>query len=128
MKNRAGFYTRSSACNEAINSGCEAIAFRCSESAARSLGVEWHHGGSGIIAFFPESDSERERVLELKNGRKIKSKAAAIRYLESTSGNYKIPYKLGKYGKFFNFWGDPDGYLSIDENDPNLPEILEVLC
>ena len=130
MKNKSGFYVRSMACNDAINEGKESISFRCPESEARCTGVEWHHGGSGIIAFFPSNEEQRERVMNLRDElskRVIKSKKAAIAYLEQTTGDYKIPYKVGKYGKFFSFWGKPDGELSIDKDDVNLPTIRALL-
>lgn len=122
MKNRHGFYIKSLNCRQAEAEGRDKISFRCTEAEARGLGVEWHHGGSGIIAFFPENDAQKQRVLDLKKAltcRKIKTKREALAYLETTTGNFKIPYKIGKYGKFFDFWGEEDGYLSIDENDPN---------
>lgn len=130
MKNRMGFYVKSSACKEAEELGKKKIAIKCTESDAWRIGVEWHHGGSGIIAFFPKNEEEEQRVASLKSelkNRTIKTKKAALEYLESASGDYKIPYKMGKYGKFFSFWGEADGELSIDSDDENLPIIKELL-
>lgn len=125
-----GFYTKSSACKEAEEQGKKKIAIKCTESDAWRIGVEWHHGGSGIIAFFPKNEEQEGRVLSLKSElkkRTIKTKKAALEYLEKSSGDYKVPYKEGKYGKFFNFWGEADGELSIDSEDENLPIIRDLL-
>ena len=130
MKNRGGFYTRSAQCRAAMEEGRESLSFRCSEIDAKLTGVEWHHGGSGVIAFFPKDENERQKIEGLRNelkSRTIKTKKAAIEYLKSTSGDYVIPYKVGKYGKFFNFWGEPDGELSISTEDSNFEAIRKLL-
>lgn len=130
MRNRKGFYTKSVACVEAEESGKNKVSFRCPEAEAWGCGVEWHHGGSGIIAFFPKDDAEMDKVLNLREQlvkRQIKSKKDAIEYLEHSTGSYKIPYKVGKYGKFFNFLGEPDGELSIEPTDINFNDICSLL-
>ena len=132
MKNSKGFYIRSAACRAAEEDGKMCINFKCPEQEARYLfpAVEWHHGGAGVIAFFPANEKEIEAVQNLRErlrNRTIKSKKAAIEYLRQSSGDFEIPYKIGKYGEFFNFWGEPDGTFSISTDDPNFEAIRSLL-
>lgn len=132
MKNAKGFYIKSAACRAAEEDGKKSITFKCPEQEARQLypAVEWHHGGAGVIAFFPANDEEEAAVQNLRerlSKRSIKSKKAAIEYLRQSSGDFEIPYKIGKYGEFFNFWGEPDSSFSISSDDSNFEAIRSLL-
>lgn len=113
MKNSKGFYIKSAACRAAEEDGKMCISFKCPEQEARCLfpAVEWHHGGAGVIAFFPANEKEVE----------------AVQNLRRSSGDFEIPYKIGKYGEFFKFWGKPDGSFTISSDDPNFEAIRSLL-
>lgn len=121
MKNKAGFYIKSLNCQNCENLGMEKISFRCTEGHARQTGVEWHHGGAGIIAFFPKDEKEEKIVKKLKDdlkNRQIKSKKAAWEFLEKNNcenGKYKIEAKIGKYGYFIPSFGEPDVIFKIND-------------
>lgn len=68
MKNSKGFYIKSAACRAAEEDGKMCISFKCPEQEARALYplVEWHHGGAGVIAFFPANEKEVEASVQLR--------------------------------------------------------------
>lgn len=121
MKNKSGFFTRSLACTKAMDEGRYSIRFRCSEHDAWQTGVEWHHGGSGIIAFFPQNENETKTIQNLKNvlgKRTIKTKSAAWRYLEqhnTADGTFEFAAKKGKFGWFKCGYGQPDIIFKISD-------------
>ena len=122
MKNKSGFYIKSAACKEAVEKGLEGISFRCTESQAWDTVIEWHHGGSGIIAFFPKNKEEKAKIKDLQKSIKnqaIKSKAAFWRVVAKDENRGKdygygtIDAKQGKYGWFACSYGEPDAVFGL---------------
>lgn len=67
-----------------------------------------------------EEEEAVHNLRERLSKRSIKSKKAAIEYLRQSSGDFEIPYKIGKYG-------ESDGSFSISSDDPNFEAIRNLL-
>lgn len=127
MKYRNGFYGDSLNCQFL---GGSSKAFKCIlqrdlqllDIDPWSLG-EWHHASANRIAFFPQTEKQKEKILkvieeikEYKNqikGKDLpKSKAEVWRKLSNIDCGFgSVEYKNGKFGKFVCSFGNPDGVL-----------------